>query len=100
MVLVVLVGFESFEQRLFSAEFFKTLEVEFSPSALKVAEIRELLVARHIRVRTVDMHITSHGTANAIFHLRISERVQPDALLAEILAMPSVREAKLNQEYR
>ena len=100
LVLVVLVGFESFEQRLFSAEFFKTLEVEFSPSALKVAEIRELLVAHHIRVRTVDMHITSHGTANAIFHLRISERVQPDALLAEILAMPSVREAKLNQEYR
>ena len=99
LVLVVLVGFESFEQRLFSAEF-KTLEVEFSPSALKVAEIRELLVAHHIRVRTVDMHITSHGTANAIFHLRISERVQPDALLAEILAMPSVREAKLNQEYR
>lgn len=100
LVLVVLVGFESFEQRLFSAEFFKALEVEFSPSALKVAEIRELLVAHHIRVRTVDMHITSHGTANAIFHLRISERVQPDALLAEILAMPSVREAKLNQEYR
>ena len=99
-VLVVLVGFESFEQRLFSTEFFKALEVEFDPSVLRVVEIRELLMAHHIRVRTVDMQVTNGGRAVAIFHVRISERIQPDALLAEILALASVREAKLNQEYR
>ena len=99
-VLVVLVGFESFEQRIFSAEFFKALEVEIDPSVLKVVQIRELLVAHRVRVRTVDMQVTNSGMATAIFHLRIAERVHTDALLAEIFALASVREVKLSQEYR
>lgn len=99
-VLVVLVGFESFEQRIFSAEFFKTLEVEFDVRRLTVTEIRNILVAHRVRVRTVDMQQTNRGGAIAIFHVRISERVQPDALLSEILALTSVSEVKLSQEYR
>ncbi|MGP1363477.1 MAG: MgtC/SapB family protein [Bacteroides sp.] len=99
-VLVVLVGFEIFEQRLFATEFFKTLEVVYHQDALDTQEISRILTAKNIRIRTLDLQYLGNGEAIALLHIRISELVQAELLLKEVLALPSVRSVKLNQEYR
>ena len=99
-VLIVLVGFESFEQRLFTTEFFKTIELIYDPSALALQEVRNMLKESKIRVRTIDLHLGGDVPARAIFHIRISEDVPPDTLLTRIASLPSVRSVRLVQEYR
>lgn len=99
-VLVVLVGFESFEQRLFATEYFKTLEVIYDTQLLNIERIRSLLLSHKIRLRTIDMQTNSEHQMRALLHIRISEKVNAELLLQAILALPSVKEVRLHQEYR
>lgn len=99
-VLLVLVGFETFEQKLFATEYFKTIEMVYDPSALSLQEVKDMLGESRVRVRTVDLHLGDDVPARAIFHVRISEKIAPDTLLARIAAMPSVRSIKIYQAYR
>lgn len=99
-VLIVLVGFETFEQRLFATEYFKTIEMVYDPAALSLQTVREILTGCKIRVRTIDLYLGGDVPARAIFHIRISELIAPDDLLTQIATLPSVRSVKLSQEYR
>lgn len=97
-VLLVLVIFERLERRHFYSRFYKVVEVEYRPETCTAQELRHLILRDGLKIRTMDICATSQSTCQMALYCALSESVDPEALLREIMRQEGVLSVAVRQQ--
>ncbi len=98
VVLLVLVLFERLERRHFYSKFYKVVEVEYQTRTTTAKILRELVLRDGLKIRTMDLRTTQRETCHMSLYCSLSEFVDPEDLLRELMGATGVVGVTIRQQ--